>query len=136
VLNVGAAGIHQDFVLASSLDAPLLHRMPVPGRWRDGVTFSSLLPYQIGGRTLHVGVRIAHAPRGMSRGNATGAELEFVLAAPTDRFRAVASIRLATPLSQRELNALQFDPWPGSEGVRPHGLANSLRRVVRRPGTR
>jgi hypothetical protein len=60
-------GGHQDLLLDTTQPAPLLRRLPWP-RWdATSAVYSSLLPYDVGGRRLLVGaVPVAGTPRARS----------------------------------------------------------------------
>src|SRR5918993_1248649 len=49
------AGSHQDFLMVTSVDAPVLHHLFVPAGDVSGRPYSSSLPYRVGDRSLIVG---------------------------------------------------------------------------------
>ena len=72
VLDVYGAGLHQDFLMVSSVDAPVAHHLFVPAGDVQQRPYSSSLPYRTGDRTLLVGA----LPRADSPRLGDGTELE------------------------------------------------------------
>jgi hypothetical protein len=129
-------GRNQDFLMVSSIDAPVMHHLFVPARDVQQRPYSSSLPYRAGGETFLVGV----LPRSDSPRVEGGNELERLAAAAGTgalvfdlavaevwgRFRAVAELRVGDPLPP-ETDALRFNPWNAGGGIEPTGLLNRLR---------
>lgn len=129
-------GRHQDFLMATSVDAPVAHHLFVPARDAQQRPYSSSLPYRVGHRTLLVGA----LPRGDSPRPQNGNELERLIAAaatgrlafdlavaePWGRFESVAELRVGAPLPP-EADALRFNPWNTGGGLVPAGVLNRLR---------
>ena len=130
------AGRHQDFMLVSSIDLPVLHHVFVPARDVQQRPYSSSLPYRAGGETFLVGVLPdpgSPRPSGddefdrLARAAATG-DLRFALAvAPVGgRFRRVATLHVGQRLPPA-VDALRFNPFNCGGGLRPTGAINRLR---------
>jgi len=116
--NVYGAGRHQDFLLASSGDSAAARRLLRPTRGVRTGTYSSLLPYDAGGRRLLVGARpAANAPDAF----------EILVATPSGAWRTAARLRLGSRLDTSAARALRFDPWNSGGGLLPAGLINRLR---------
>lgn len=103
-------GRHQDLLLTTSVDVPLLHHLPLPATGPRSQTYSSLLSYRVAGRDVLLGAQ----PVG-------GDECAFALAlAPhRGRFRKLGLLRLGTPLPRDESAHLHFDPWNTGGGLEP-----------------
>lgn len=136
VLDAYAAGEHQDFMLVSSVDLPVLHHIFVPASDTQQRPYSSSLPYRAGDETFVVGVvPDASAPRPagddefdrLARAAATG-RLTFGLAvAPVGgRFRRVGTLHVEERLPQ-SIDALRFNPFNSGGGMAPVGVLNRLR---------
>jgi hypothetical protein len=129
-------GRHQDFLMVTSIDAPVVHHLFVPARDVQQRPYSSSLPYRAGDHTFLVGaLSRAESPR-LGHGNelerlaaaaATG-KLVFDLAVADvmGRFRPVAELRVRDPLPP-ETDAMRFNPWNSGGGLEPSGLLNRLR---------
>jgi hypothetical protein len=130
-------GRHQDFLMVTSVDAPVVHHLFLPAGDVQQRVYSSSLPYRVGGgRKLLIGaLPRAESPRPeggdelerLATAAATGS-LAFDLAvAPIwGRFRTVAQIRIGRPLPDAA-DALRFNPWNSGGGLEPVGVLNRLR---------
>ena len=139
VLDAYGSGHHQDFLMVSSVDAPVLHHIFLPAADVQERPYSSSLPYRASGRTLLVGA----IPRAESPRFEGGDELERAAAAAATgrlvfdlavagiwgRFRPVAELRVGDPLPP-EADALRFNPWNAGGGLEPTGLLNRLRDIA------
>lgn len=136
VLDAYGTGRHQDFLLVTSVDLPVLHHIFVPATDVQQRPYSSSLPYRAGGETFLVGV-VADAgspqPAGddeferLERAAQTGA-LTFGLAtAPVrGRFRRAGTLHVEQRLP-RSTDALRFNPFNCGGGLEPVGFLNRLR---------
>ena len=136
VLDAYGADRDQDFLMVTSIDAPVLHHLFVPASDVQQRPYSSSLPYRAGDETFLVGA----VPRAESPRCEGGNELERLAAAAATgglvfdlavaevwgRFRPVTELRVADPLPP-ETDALRFNPWNAGGGLEPTGLLNRLR---------
>ncbi len=140
VLDVYGAGLHQDFLMVTSVDAPVA---PSPVRARRATSSS--------------GPTARHFPTGRATGPSSSApfpapdsprfedgnELERLAAAAATgelvfdlavaevwgRFRPVAELRVGDPLPP-EADALRFNPWNTGGGLELTGFLNRLRDIA------
>jgi hypothetical protein len=109
---------HQDFLLASSGESAVRRRLLRPTLGPRTGTYSSLLPYDVGGRRLLVGARPAP--------DSTDG-FDLLLASPTGPWREAARLTLGRRLDDSVARALRFDPWNSGGGLVPAGLVNRVR---------
>jgi hypothetical protein len=109
------AGAHQDLLMVTSADLPLVHHVFLPVRRVDARPYTSSLPYRAGEERFLVGA----LPDGPAR---------FLIAvAPVmGRFRPVAELVVEERLPD-ELDALRFNPWNTGGGLQPAGALNGAR---------
>jgi hypothetical protein len=132
---------HQDFLLATSADGPLVHHLLLPGVGGFfGQSFSSLLLYRLGGRVRVVGAR-ATAPFPGGRAGlpdlvaaADGGNLRYQLAlAPlARRWTGIGELIVGDRIPDSQTERLKFDPWNTGGGIRPVGPLMGLRRPAYR----
>lgn len=106
---------HQDFLLNTSLDAPLLHHLILPALLPTQ-SYSSVLAYRIGGALRIVGA----IPRG------TGL-FDLSLAPLGGRFTPVARLELTDRLPGEIAERIRFNPWHTGGNIRPAGPLQRLR---------
>jgi hypothetical protein len=129
-------GRHQDFLMVTSVDAPVMHHLFVPARDVQQRPYSSSLPYRAGAETFLVGALARpESPRfqggdeleRLAAAAATGALVfDLAVAGVWGRFRPVAELRVEDPLPP-EADALRFNPWNTGGGLEPAGPLNRLR---------
>lgn len=137
-------GRHQDLLLASSSEAPVLRHVLVPTRGLDRRFYSSLLAYRHDGRLRLVGARWAAPPtletlHPDDLRHATSAApitFELVIADLTGPWQTVGRLELEDPLSDQASAALRFDPWNAAPSFRPVGPLNHLRAAAYRASRR
>jgi hypothetical protein len=130
------SGWHQDFLLVTSADYPLLHHIFLPARDVQQRPYTSSLPYRAEEDLFLVGaVPQPSSPRADGRNEferleaaASTGRLAFDLAvAPVSgRFRAVGTLHIGRRL-RHELDALRFNPWNTGGGMEPAGWLNGAR---------
>ena len=134
--DVYGPGRHQDFLLVTSADLPVLNRVFLPASDVQQRPYTSSLPYRAGEMRFVVGaLPRAASPRPdgrdeferLSAAAATGRlSFDLAVAAPLGRFRPVAELRIGARLHD-ELDALRFDPWNTGGGLSLAGTLNRLR---------
>jgi hypothetical protein len=137
VLDAHGPGRHQDLLLVTSGDLPILHHLFLPATDVQQRPYTSSLPYRAGQERFLVGALpdpTSARPAGrdefdrLAAAAATGA-LRFRLAvAPVfGRFRPVAELAIGRELP-RELDSLRFNPIANSgPGFEPLGFLNGMR---------
>ena len=127
-------GHHQDFLLITSANLPVAHHLIVPALGGFfGHSYSSLLPYRIGGALRLVGAMpVDHEPaRSLdalaAAARAGEARFDLALAAVGGRFRKVGRIQLGERLAPEAGEALRFNPWHTGGGITPAGPLQTLR---------
>jgi hypothetical protein len=130
VVDAYGNGEHQDFLLASSLAAPLGRHLLVPG-WDFGQAFySSLLTYRIGSHRLvfgaaleqPVGASLDEVERTLQQGDR---RLRLLAAGPLGGWRDIAHVDIEARAPQAQ--DLRFNPWTMGGGIMPLGPLNGLR---------
>jgi hypothetical protein len=127
---------HQDVLMVSSIDLPVLHHVFVPASDVQQRPYSSSLPYRAGEATVILGVTPdprSPRPAGddefdrLDRAAATG-RLVFGLAVATvgSRFKRVGSLHVEARMPDA-LDALRFNPFNCGGGLQPVGVLNRLR---------
>jgi hypothetical protein len=139
VLDAYGRGRHQDFLLVSSTDRPVLHHLFVPATDVQQRPYSSSLPYRAGAQRFIVGA-LPHADSPRPAGEtelervriaaATGRlRFQLAVAAPMTRFTPVAELHVGAPLPTAA-DALRFLPLNAGGGLEPLGLLNEMRRYA------
>jgi hypothetical protein len=128
---------HQDFMLVSSADIPVVHHLFLPATDVWERPYSSSLPYRAGGERFLIGAlpdpdspRPDDGDTELERLDAAArtGRLRFQLAiAPVmGRFQPVADLWIGERLPA-ELDALRFNPWNTGGGLEPAGALNGAR---------
>ena len=136
VLNAYGEELHQDFLMVSSVDHPILHYIFLPSSDLQQRPYSSSLPYRAGRELFLIGALPddrSPRPSGVDEfarfasAVALG-DVRFHLAvAPiTGRFEPVAELRIRSRLKP-EVDALRFNPWNTGGGLEPAGTLNLAR---------
>jgi hypothetical protein len=130
-------GRPQDLLLTTSVDLPLLHHLVLPSlAGIFGQSYSSALPYRIGGRLGALGARAVRRRRGAgldrARLAAAAGDARFALcvAWPLSRWRPVAELVLGEPLEAAAAEALAFDPAHAGGGLEPVHRLMPVRRAA------
>lgn len=136
VLDAYGHGRHQDLLMVSSIDRPVLHHIFVPSADVQQRPYSSSLPYRAGDRSFIVGARpVSGSPRPdgddelhrLALAAATGRlRFELVIAEPRGRFVPLGSLEIGERLPEAA-DALRFNPFNCGGGLEPHGFLNRLR---------
>jgi hypothetical protein len=120
-------GRHQDFLVTTSVDLPVLHHLPLPapgGPWSQ--PYTSALPYRVGGRLCLLGALPDEDQR----------SFDLAMARLLGRFRPLARVRLGAELDPQETDRLRFDVWNTGGGITPTGAIQRLRRPIYRGSQR
>jgi len=136
VLDAYGNGQHQDLLIVTSADYPILHHFFLPASDVQQRPYSSSLPYQAGNDTFLVGAMPdSRSPR-PEGGNefdrldaaASTGRLVFRLCVAPIRgpFRPVGELHIGGRLSP-DLDALRFNPWNTGGGMQPVGWLNEAR---------
>lgn len=146
LVDVHGRGRHQDFLLVSSADAPLLHHLLLPSlRGFLGQSFSSVLLYRIAGQLRLVGAEPLAEPSGGKQGALTElieaadrGDLRFglALAALMGRWQTVGDLEVGERLSDAQTERLAFTPWNAGGAIEPVGPFMGLRRGAYRGSQR
>jgi hypothetical protein len=115
LVDVHGPGRHQDFLMVTSVDAPVLHHVFLPAGDVEQRPYSCSLPYDAGDTRFLVGA----VPRG-------GMVFDLAVAPIMGRFAAVGEIRVGRRLPP-ELDRLRFNPWNTGGGLELAGVLNRLR---------
>jgi hypothetical protein len=136
VLDAYGPGRHQDVLMVSSVDLPILHHLLVPAADVQQRPYSSSLPYRAGSQTFLLGVTPDRgSPRAsgtdefdrLARAASTGRlRFGFAVAPIGRRFGRVGSLHIEERLPD-SLDALRFNPFNSGGGLEPVGLLNRLR---------
>ena len=134
--DVHGWGRHQDLLMVTSVDAPLLHHIFIPVVDPQQAPYSCSLPYRAGGERFLLGVQpLAASPRlpgrtvdeRLERAAATGKLRFAVSTAPlAGRFAPFGQLRVGKRLAD-EANGIRFNPWNTGGGLEPAGALNRLR---------
>jgi len=136
VVDAYGAGQHQDFLLVTSMDLPVLHHLFLPAGDVQQRPYSSSLPYRAGDRSFIIGARpVPDSPRPdgedefdrLERAARTGRlRFELVIASAFGRFVRVGALHVEARLPAA-LDALRYSPFNTGGGLTPVGALNRLR---------
>jgi hypothetical protein len=136
VMDAYGSGRHQDVLMVSSVDLPVLHHFFVPATDFQQRPYSSSLPYRAGSDTFLLGaVPVPGAPRPsggdeldrLDKAAATGRLVFDLAVAPVGgRFRRVGALHIDARLPDI-VDALRFNPFNCGGGLEPVGVLNRLR---------
>lgn len=142
VLDAHGSGRHQDFLLATSADLPVLHHALLPGpRGFLAQSYSSVLTYRIGGARRLVGAQPVPTAAAKARGAlpelievANRGDLRFrlALAAVAGRWDPVATLLVHERLPHADSEHLAFNPWNTGGAIRPAGPFMGIRQAAYR----
>ena len=117
LVDVHGRGHHQDFLLITSANVPVLHHLILPAPFGIGSQpLSSVLPYRIGGRMGLVGA----LPRGRGA-------FDLAIAPVLGRFAPFGRLALGDELPAQVSEGLRFNPWHTGGGIQPAGPFQKIR---------
>lgn len=123
LVDAHGPGAPQDLLLDSTRPAPLLRRLPWPGLHPTAPLYSSLLPYDVGGRRSLLGARVL-SPAPSVRSLQDLPErlvLALLLATPHGPWREVGRVTTTGELPAPQGRRTQFNPARHGGGVDPAG---------------
>ncbi len=136
VLDAYGEGLHQDLLLVTSVDLPVVRHLFLPAGDVQQRPYSSSLPYRAGSRSFVIGLRpVAASPRPqgshefdrLERAARTGRlRFELVVASELGRFERVGTLTVGSRLPA-SLEALRFNPFNTGGGLELSGALNGLR---------
>lgn len=116
VVDVHGPNRHQDLLLVTSIDAPVLHHLILPGPLGPyGQSYSSVLAYRVGERLRLFGA-LPRRP-----------DFDLALAALGGRWTPFGRLRLGERLAQAASEALRFNVWNTGGGISPTGPFQAIR---------
>lgn len=129
VVDAHGEGAHQDLLLDSTCELPLLRRLPLPGWDFAGTTCCSLLPYDVGRSRLLFGARAVSGTPSFTDVDGAPQPLSLALLVATAHgsWREVATLTTTAVLPAPEGRRLRFNPAATGGGIRPAGRFQSWR---------
>ncbi|MEX2293921.1 MAG: SRPBCC family protein [Acidimicrobiales bacterium] len=118
-------GQHQDLLLASSGQRPVLRHLLLPTTTFSFPGYSTLLPYRSAGGLRVFGCGPLPMRTLQEAGTAAPIELDLRVASLGGAWQPAATLTLDTAVPDD--SAIRFDPWNTSEALVPAGLVNRLR---------
>ena len=117
ILDAHGPRRHQDLLVVTSADVPVLHHLFLPGPLGPyGQTYSSLLPYRVGDRLRLIGA-LPRRP-----------DFDLSLATLSGRWGTPwGRLRLGERLAPEASFALRFNVWNCGGGIRPTGPFQGIR---------
>ena len=116
VTDAYGPGAHQDLLMVTSVDAPILHHVFLPTYRIDGRPYSTSLPYAAGGERFLIGA-VPHSTESFS----------LSVAAVGGRFEPIAELAIGDRLPE-SADTMRFNPFNTGGGLEPVGLLNRWRR--------
>lgn len=126
------AGRHQDLLLVTSAAPPLGRHTLMPSRGFCDRPYSSVLPYELQGKTVMIGARaLAPAPgprlKDLAEHEAVALEFELTVAGIKGQWRPFARLSLGERLPPPQTERLDLDPTNTGGRLELIGLLNRLR---------
>jgi hypothetical protein len=129
-------GLHQDFLLVSSGEGPVLQNLLLPATSFFAQPFSSLLPYRVDTSLRLVGAVPVRPPAPADAGplgqlgeavSDHQARFHLALASLGGRWRQFGTLSLLERLEEDATEALCMNPWNTGGGIRPTGPLMGIR---------
>lgn len=128
-------GLHQDVLLSTAGDRPVLRHVVMPATGVDRRRYSSLLPYRHQGRLILLSARYAGGPRGAPlrltdlEDAAEAGQLRFDIAVAGlwGSWRTIAGLTLQRRVPAGVSERLRFHPWNTSADLQLAGPMSDLR---------
>ena len=132
LLDAGGPGEHQDLVMDTGAEAPVLRHLPLPRyRWLRTL-YSSLLPYDVNGTSMLIGARplgghdvtdLAELPTVLDQ-----VRLQLVVGRSRGAWTPFGEVTATGVVPAPHGRLVRFDPWTTGGGLCPTGWLNQLRR--------
>lgn len=136
VLDAHGPGAHQDQLLVTSGERPIVRHLFVPTTSFDSIRFSSLLPYRLGDRDVLFGARSDDLDRRRLLLNDIGREgatipvrFSIDIATPRGAWEPVARLDIGRQLSGPTAEGLRFNPANTGGGIKAIGMMQAVRRL-------
>ena len=121
--DVHGPGRHQDLLMNASVDVPVLHHLMIPLLSAEqSRTFSSILPYKVGAKTVLIGALRERGEHGF----------RLALAPPFGKFTPVGTVTFGTRLPGEVSETLKLNPWNTGGGIAPFGPFQAVRAAAYR----
>lgn len=129
VLDAHGPGRHQDLLMDSTLEPPLLRHVPLPRFDHLGVTYGSLFSHDVGGGRLLVGARaLPGSPAATALDEVPeDVGLALLVATPYGPWRQVGVLRADGELPAPQGRRTRFSPVNSGGGLGPPKLLASWR---------
>lgn len=132
IVDAGGPHVHQDLLMASTGWSVVGRRLLRPSRSFTSGVLSTILPYDVGGRRVLIGARVAgDRPLALADVDVLAAArrpVELLWSTPGGLWRVLGEVRPDVPLDDEAGRRLDLDPFRTVPGVEPVGLLNALRR--------
>lgn len=141
--DVYGPGQHQDLLVNTTIDAPVVHHLLLPSPGWFAQSYTSSLPYRAGeGPRFLVGLT---PPEDEPEPGPSLEELEarvrerpiafgIAIASLEGRWERIGTLEVRERVHEHD--ALRFDPWQTGGGLRPAGVLNALRKAAYRGSRR
>jgi hypothetical protein len=128
VLDTHGPGLHQDLILTTGSRSPVLRRLLVPRRDLRGSTYTSILPYDLGGQAWVIGALPAadHAARSVRRLQPQDVLFRLAVARTRGPWRELGELQATGVLPNGR--RVRFSPFTTGGGIRPSGTLQELRK--------
>lgn len=141
--DVYGPGRHQDVLVNTTIDAPILHHLLLPSPGWFAQSYTTSLPYRAGG-----GPRVLLGLLPPTSEPEPGPSLEalearvrrrpiafgIAVASLEGRWERVGTLEIRERAAEHD--AMRFDPWQTGGGLRPAGMLNALRKAAYRGSRR
>ena len=123
LVDAHGPGAHQDLLLDVTREAPLVRRLPWPGRYATGRTYGSLLPYDVAGQRRLIGARAVPGTPRVPSLDALPEQLELALLVAPLRgpWQEVGRVRTSRELPAPQGRRTRFTPAMSGGGLQPAG---------------
>jgi hypothetical protein len=135
IVDLHGPGRHQDLLLVTSGSSPGTRHALVPARTFGHHRWSTLLPYEVGGRRVVFGARPSSSAldgarrlEDLRRLADHGVRFALDVAEPRGDWEEVAAITIGRERTDEENEGLRFNPANTGGGIEPVGVLQTIRR--------